>query len=256
MADRCNLREWPVARQTRTTSTRRAAGRDQAGPPAGAVNEHDASQMLLRMLLHLRDYRANPRELDGTRHRIITSAVELFASRGYQATSMRDIADRVGIKAASIYAHFPGKEALLGETVKWVLDDFIAFVTEPLEPGQSARDVLETMIKRHAIYQMKQPSMLDAWHVLLEVDRLAHFLPDEAREGVAAQRQLYNDLTEALVANVFPGVDRPGDRVRAVRTLCGRVSWWHSGVGREDPEGVAEFVWSLAVSILVGTAAD
>lgn len=218
-----------------------------ANDPVAAYQPIDT---MLRMLLNLRDAREEPRRGKGsTEQRIIRSAVELFANVGYQATSMRDIAAKVGIKAASIYAHFPGKEALLGEAVRWVLDDFIVFVTDPLEASNAPREVLEILIKRHALYQLKYPSVVDAWHVLVEVDRLGHFLPQHARDRVAAQRQIYNDLIEALVVSEFPDLDNAGDRLRAVRTLCGRVGWWHAGATTDDPDEVADFVWSLATAI-------
>ncbi len=48
----------------------------------------------------------------GTRNLILESALELFADRGYEGVSVQDIAAAVGIKAASLYAHFPGKEGI------------------------------------------------------------------------------------------------------------------------------------------------
>ncbi|MFT4973632.1 MAG: AcrR family transcriptional regulator, partial [Saprospiraceae bacterium] len=44
---------------------------------------------------------------------IKSAAARLFRKKGYSATSMRDIATAVGIKAASIYNHFKGKQELL-----------------------------------------------------------------------------------------------------------------------------------------------
>ena len=52
------------------------------------------------------------------RERILHAAIELFAQKGYSGVTMREIAERVQIKAASIYNHFPGKEALLEEIVR------------------------------------------------------------------------------------------------------------------------------------------
>jgi AcrR family transcriptional regulator len=46
---------------------------------------------------------------------IVTAATSLFAKRGVDATSMRDIADRAGVREAAIYRHFPGKEELARE---------------------------------------------------------------------------------------------------------------------------------------------
>jgi AcrR family transcriptional regulator len=48
-----------------------------------------------------------------TKRSILDAAIDLFASRGYHESSMRNIASVVGIKAASLYAHFKNKESIL-----------------------------------------------------------------------------------------------------------------------------------------------
>lgn len=51
----------------------------------------------------------------GTRDRILEVALELFSRQGYEGTSIRDIADRMGMTKAAVYYHFPAKESLLAE---------------------------------------------------------------------------------------------------------------------------------------------
>ncbi|MDR0497695.1 MAG: TetR/AcrR family transcriptional regulator [Treponema sp.] len=48
-----------------------------------------------------------------TKEKILDAAIKLFSSKGYEIVSMRDIAQAVGIKAASIYNHFPAKRDIL-----------------------------------------------------------------------------------------------------------------------------------------------
>ena len=56
-----------------------------------------------------------------TRRKILVAAVDLFASKGYTETSVRDIATAVGIKPASLYNHFSSKEDILAS----ILNDYI-----------------------------------------------------------------------------------------------------------------------------------
>jgi AcrR family transcriptional regulator len=51
-------------------------------------------------------------EARNTRERILDAALERFAAQGYAATSLRQIAQAVGIKESAIYAHFASKEAV------------------------------------------------------------------------------------------------------------------------------------------------
>jgi AcrR family transcriptional regulator len=55
--------------------------------------------------------------MEDTRDQIRAAALELFVRQGYEVTSLREIADRVGITKASLYYHYPSKQALLTSIV-------------------------------------------------------------------------------------------------------------------------------------------
>jgi AcrR family transcriptional regulator len=50
---------------------------------------------------------------NGTRERILEVALELFSEAGYDKTSLREVAERVGVTKAALYYHFPSKESVL-----------------------------------------------------------------------------------------------------------------------------------------------
>lgn len=63
-----------------------------------------------------------------TKARIVAVARELFARRGIQQTSLRDIAEQLGITKPALYYHFDSREALVASIVQPLLDDMEAFV--------------------------------------------------------------------------------------------------------------------------------
>jgi AcrR family transcriptional regulator len=52
------------------------------------------------------------------RDQVLSAAAELFVTRGFAATSTREIAERVGIRQASLYYHFAGKDEILAELLQ------------------------------------------------------------------------------------------------------------------------------------------
>lgn len=66
----------------------------------------------------------------GTRDQILEAALELFTTHGYDATSLREIADRLQLTKAAVYYHFPAKELLLLELTRPFLDGLSRMVTE------------------------------------------------------------------------------------------------------------------------------
>ncbi len=87
---------------------------------------------------------ATPASLE-TRERILDGAEVLFAERGLAATSVRDIAARVGLTPGSLYNHFAGKQALYAAVIERGVRPLLALMQE-LAAREQTPDATEEVL--------------------------------------------------------------------------------------------------------------
>ena len=93
-------------------------------------------------------------ERGNTKKEILEASLELFSIQGFEATSISQIADAVGIRKASLYSHFESKQAILDALVKEVLEQYeehSLFVST-----NQAKDADELPLTPDAVVQMIQ----------------------------------------------------------------------------------------------------
>ena len=90
-----------------------------------------------------------PELLFDRKEQINEIAQTLFRTKGYAATSMRDLAKEVGIEPASIYSHVKSKEALLQKICFRIADEFFDALQGILKEDLSAEEKLSTAIDAH-----------------------------------------------------------------------------------------------------------
>ena len=86
-----------------------------------------------------------------TRERILSTALRLFATHGYATTSLREIADELGVTKAALYFHFKTKEDILGGILLGHLDTINAMVTDAA-PHTATLEGREAFLRRLAQY--------------------------------------------------------------------------------------------------------
>ncbi len=75
-----------------------------------------------------------------TREKILKVATKLFAKYGFAGTSMDDIADRVGIRKASLYHHFSSKQEIYEELIERVFSEIIKIFQVSFSSGNILKD--------------------------------------------------------------------------------------------------------------------
>ena len=93
---------------------------------------------------------ARPREFDEAT--ALEAAIECFWHRGYEATSVRDLADKMGISGPSLYNAYGDKRALFGQALEHYVDNSARALIKRLEgslpPKQAVRRFIEEIIDR------------------------------------------------------------------------------------------------------------
>ena len=159
-----------------------------------------------------------------TDRQILDVAARLLRTRGYEATTVRAIAAGVGIQAASLYHHYPSKDAIAAEVVNEGVRVVHAAVTAALAalPAEATpRDRLEAATRAHLLSSLQNSDYTSA------SIRAFAFLPDGVREECRHERRRYEAVWADLVDRAgAAGLLRPGLSRDVVRLmLLGSVNW-------------------------------
>ena len=174
---------------------------------------------------------ASVRAIDSTRTRVIEAAVDLIHLQGYNATSLRQIADRVGLQVGSLYNHISSKEALLFEIMRGVLDELIADTEREMaeagpEPLARALAFFRTSIRFHAL--RRKETFIGNTEL--------RGLSEEHRAEIVQRRDRY----ETLLRGAFTACQEEGCievedvqlATRAALALCTSIATWYRPGGR------------------------
>jgi TetR/AcrR family transcriptional regulator, cholesterol catabolism regulator len=121
-------------------------------------------------------------------------AATIFAEKSYAGASTRDIADRLGVRQASLYYYFPSKEAALHAICELGVKDFIANLERIIATTAPIEEKLRAAIANHLLPLRTHPEA-DYIRVFL---RHRHELPDGLRQTIAALARKYTSLVERL----------------------------------------------------------
>jgi TetR/AcrR family transcriptional regulator, cholesterol catabolism regulator len=184
-------------------------------------------------------------EAQDRRELILKSAAEMFARRGIGATTVREIADAVGVLSGSLYHHFESKDAIVDEVLSGYLDAIRHRYAEVVASGKSPEECLRNLVLTSLQVAEEQPEATAIYQnessYLREQPRFQHI------QSAAAEVQ--RTWLRVIEAGVADGSFRSDIEPRVFYRLIRDAVWlsvrWHRPNGSYPTERFADDVASI-----------
>ena len=158
---------------------------------------------------------------------ILEKAAQLFRKNGFNATSMRDLAENVGVEAASLYNHISSKAELLQEICFRIANKFTAQMDEVMMSDLTDIGKIESILRFH----IRQ--MLHNYEEVYVSDREWKHLTDPYLSNFKSQRRTHRQriasiIEEGIRKNEIKKIDAPTAVLILLHAVSGIESWHRS----------------------------
>jgi AcrR family transcriptional regulator len=186
---------------------------------------------------------------NGTRRRILEVALQLFASEGYHASSVRDIARVLELQPSALYGHFPSKEHLLAELARVGYDAHAQILKEAVSnAGEDPVNQLRALVRAHTIVHATYPHLAVIVH-----EEMRALTNDLAAPALALRAQSSAFLFQVIENGITKGCFSPPDRTAtaaAIAAMGVRIPYWYDANAGFDLEALAEIHVELSLRML------
>jgi len=190
------------------------------------------------------------------RERVMQAALQMFLQRGYAGTSMKALAQELGISAPALYWYFPSKDELYTSVIEKAMEDFVTYVRRSITEEHPVLK-LGQMVRAHVTWQLQQSDAARAFDLTMSTKALTRDIPAERLEPIVKmEREYVNEFREVLSDGQQRGVMAVDDvkiTAFAIVTLCEYVHTWFNTGGEMSVAAVANRYEGL-VQNMVGAA--
>ncbi len=173
-----------------------------------------------------------------TKRKILDKSRGLFAARGYEAVSMRDISNAVGIRPSAIYNHFASKQTILADLMEGHMERVVGEMTTILD-GVACPVRCLTLFARHHLlihFDYKEDVFLAYYEI--------RSLEEDNRSRVVVLRDHYEGfLRKTLIEGKDQGrftVGDPAVHARATLAMLTGITIWYREDGRLARDAIIE----------------
>ncbi|WP_287919614.1 TetR/AcrR family transcriptional regulator [Comamonas sp.] len=171
------------------------------------------------------------------RQAVLSTAAQLFNERGFHATSLDDIAARLGVSKPTLYYYVKSKDQILLECVRQGLEMTLEGIEVSRQAGGTALDQLEACMRVYA-----RIVTMDFGMCLIRVGD--EQLPPESRKALRRMKAQIDLAFRRLVeAGVQQGLLAPCDPKMTAFMIGGALSWigkWYDSGGAYSPDEISE----------------
>jgi len=181
------------------------------------------------------------------KEQVIRSAAELFREKGYAASSMRDLAQKLGIEAASLYSHIKSKEEILQQLCFDMATEFRKSLAEVEKKNVTASEKLRLGIIGHIQVMAKD---LTASAVFMNEHR--HLSQPYLRDFLLLRINYINRFKAIIEEGARLGEFKDSiDKKLAVMTLFSSLNWmpmWYDPSSKIDPSELGQQLADMLVN--------
>ena len=191
----------------------------------------------------------SPVPTDGRASEVYRTAAAIILQKGYDATSVSDIANALGITKAGLYHYIHGKTQLLFDIMQYGLDELEREVAKPAVKIADAEVRLRFMIGTHARIVTRGHGA-----VTILVDEARALTPAQNRQITRRKRKYFDFLRATLGELKSQGKLREVDITVAAFSLLGVINWvsrWYQPGGDLDENEIAEQIVDIAFKGLI-----
>ncbi len=177
---------------------------------------------------------------------IIETAAKLFKIKGFTATTMRDIAEQVGMEAASMYNHIKSKDEILQAICFKISNEYI-----------SQLNTIENQIKS-PVEKIKELIRLHVRIIITDIDSISvannewkHLSEDALTAFKEARKDYEQRFAKIIEAGVVAGELQPINISVALFTILSAVRWvelWYKNDREISPEILVENIINLLMN--------
>lgn len=185
-----------------------------------------------------------------TPEQIVATAARLFASDGYHQVGMREVADALGIRGASLYHHYPSKEEILYAICLTVSRDPVEAQLTLLDESGTPAERLTRLVRAHVLHLVRR----QVEHLVGR--REMNALTPAHRAVVDDHRRYYHRrVADTIAAGVRAGEFQVPDvrlATLALLDMLNGTSAWYDADGPRSADELADTYVDLAVGQLLG----